>query len=270
MKRSRSARTATNLSVSVQRQVNMYALAASAAGVSLLALAEPAAARIVYTRTHHVIGKNRHYDIDFNHDGIPEVRIFNRTSHRISASVNIVGALPNRGESGGVEGGVHETWPGSVLEAALKRGARIGFGPVFYQRGVMVGQCAHGTHSSAPPCSSHPVNTLGTWANVKNRYIGVTFAVHGKTHYGWARLSVKLSRRPFKVTAILTGYAYETIPNKPIIAGKTKGRDEVGFEDPNATLNLNMPTRETAGLGLLALGAPGLWIWRRESVGATR
>ena len=91
--------------------------------------------------------------------------------------------------------------------------------------------------------------------------------VHGKTHYGWARLSVKLSRRPFKATAILTGFAYETTANKPIIAGRTKGLDEIGIEDPNATLN--MPTRKPASLGLLALGAPGLSIWRRESVVAT-
>ena len=28
------------------------------------------------------------------------------------------------------------------------------------------------------------------------------------------------------ITATLTGYAYETIPNKPIIAGKTKVGDD--------------------------------------------
>jgi len=268
MKRSRSARIAADLSASVHRQLNMYALAASAAGVGVLALAQAANAKIIYTPAHQVIGQNEQYGIDFNHDGIPDVTIFNRTSHWMGASVNVVGAFPSQLESGGVEGGINsKSWLGTFFEAALKRGARIGYGPPFYQRGVMVGQCAHGTHNSAPPCSSHPSNTLGSWANVKDRYIGVTFVVHGKTHYGWARLSVKLSRRPFKATAILTGFAYETTANQPIIAGRTKGLDEIGIEDPNATLN--MPTRKPASLGLLALGAPGLSIWRREPAGAT-
>ena len=59
--------------------------------------------------------------------------------------------------------------------------------------------------------------------------------------------------------AILTGYAYETIPGRAIIAGKTKGRDDA---EPTASLNKRIP--EPATLGALALGAPGLAIWRRE------
>jgi hypothetical protein len=31
--------------------------------------------------------------------------------------------------------------------------------------------------------------------------------------------------RKYHITATLTGYAYETIPNKPIIAGETNGPD---------------------------------------------
>jgi hypothetical protein len=64
------------------------------------------------------------------------------------------------------------------------------------------------------------------------------------------------------IKATLTGYAYESIPNKPIIAGRTKGPDEASFEGPNAALTL--PTREPATLAALAMGAPGLSIWRRE------
>jgi catechol 2,3-dioxygenase-like lactoylglutathione lyase family enzyme len=253
---------------SVHRRLNAYALAAGAAGVGVLALAQPTEARIVYTPTHHVIGKNGRYGIDFNHDGIPDVTIFNAMFRSGSALINVVRAFPSQLESGGVEGGIYKgSWPGTFFEAALMRGARIGYlrtGPPFYQRGVMVGQCVHGTHNSAPPCSSRASNMLGSWANVKDHYIGVTFAVHGKTHYGWARLSVKLSRKPFKATAILTGYAYETIPNKAIIAGKTKGPDETSVEATDVTLN--MPGCEPASLGLLAMGAPGLSIWRREEL----
>jgi hypothetical protein len=64
------------------------------------------------------------------------------------------------------------------------------------------------------------------------------------------------------IKATLTGYAYETVPNKPITAGKTKGLDEASIEEPNAALTMSTP--EPATLARLAMGAPGLSIWRRE------
>jgi hypothetical protein len=74
---------------------------------------------------------------------------------------------------------------------------------------------------------------------VKNRYLGVMFKIKGKIHYGWARLSVQV-QFPLTITATLTGYAYETIPNKAIIAGKTKGPEDTA--------------EQTATRGRLALG----------------
>ncbi len=68
------------------------------------------------------------------------------------------------------------------------------------------------------------------------------FQIKGKTHYGWARLSVSLNFDKFD--AFLTGYAYETVANKPIIAGKTKGPDVISLEP--------------ASLGRLAQGASRL------------
>jgi hypothetical protein len=49
MKRSSGPRKTANLSASLNHQLNGYALAASAAGVALLALAPTAEAKIVYT-----------------------------------------------------------------------------------------------------------------------------------------------------------------------------------------------------------------------------
>ena len=106
-------------------------------------------------------------------------------------------------------------------------------------------------------CSSGP------WLGVQNRYLGLKFIIRGKFHYGWARLSADGNGE------ILSGYAYQTIPDKPIIAGKTHGEDDI---DPGSGASLTSPVPdipEPASLGALALGAPGLSIWRRkESVGA--
>jgi hypothetical protein len=65
----RTSRKPSALSESAQRHLNAYALAASAAGVGVLALALPAEAKIVYTKADVVIDFNS-YLLDLNHDGV--------------------------------------------------------------------------------------------------------------------------------------------------------------------------------------------------------
>ena len=63
MKRSSRPRATAELPKTLHEQLNMYALSAGAAGVGLLALAQPAEAKIVYTRSHRVIGINQHFNL---------------------------------------------------------------------------------------------------------------------------------------------------------------------------------------------------------------
>ena len=99
----------------------------------------------------------------------------------------------------------------------------------------------------------------GPWANsgkgVKRRYLGVRFKISGQTHYGWARLNVRFTIEHEVPIGRLTGYAYETIPNKPIITGKTKGLDVIV---------------EPATPGHLAQGASGRRIPLRLSISRFR
>src|ERR1700688_3394988 len=81
MTRSSRSFKAANLPVSVHQQLNMYALAASAAGVGVLALAPSAGARIVYTPTHMKFGRNTEVLLDLNHDGITDFHIINNFSN---------------------------------------------------------------------------------------------------------------------------------------------------------------------------------------------
>ena len=94
----------------------------------------------------------------------------------------------------------------------------------------------------------------GLWANKTNRYMGLKFMINGSHHFGWARLTVVHG------TATITGYAYETIPNKPIIAGKTSG---FAVSNARAADQVLAPFHQRASLGVLALGTNGLNIWRR-------
>ena len=240
MKRPSGPRKTASLSQSVHHQVTMYALAASAAGVGVLALAQSAEAKIVYTKTHVVIGTNHIYELDLNHDGIADFKIDNHSffTDTIVATLSAVPAQANNAVVGKQPG------VGSPYYAyALLPGARVGPKQPF---------------AGAWMAWSDGANRAGQWANVRGRYLGLKFLIKGKIHYGWARLNVTVGQS--KISATLTGYAYETIPGKPIIAGRTKGGN---VEQSDAAV-LTAPTPERASLGLLAQGAAGLVAWRRR------
>jgi len=183
--------TPSKLPDSVHHQLNMYALAASAAGVGMLSSARAAEAKVVYTPAHHVILRGSHLALDLNHDGITDFYI----NHRSGCSTD----------------GIGSTKP------------FMGFAMYYRFR----------AQSTNGVCS-------GSWADVKNRYLGLRFIIKGETHFGWARLNVACNLGSKKI-GLLTGYAYETVPNKPIIAGRTKGPDVI--------------TDQPASLGQLARGA---------------
>src|SRR5271167_317755 len=100
MKRPSGPCKTANLPESVHHQLSMYALAAGAAGVSVLALARPAEAKIVYTPAHIGIGRGGQVGIDLNHDGITDFYIQNSNS---SFCVSILLAQPAQQSNGVVE-----------------------------------------------------------------------------------------------------------------------------------------------------------------------
>jgi hypothetical protein len=242
MKRCSGPRKTADLSESIHQQLNLYALAASAAGVAVLALAQPVEAKIVYTPAHRIIGPDSRYLLDLNHDGITDFTITNNYNCPDSC-VSSVAAKPANG-SHGVEGPLstrgHASWA-----YALKAGAIIG-----PKRPFSASALEFAGSGSCHPDGSH-------WCNLK-RYLGLSFKIHGKTHYGWARISMGRAKGG-RIKAVLLGYAYETIAGKAIVAGATSGPD-----DAEPTASFHMPTPEPATLGALAMGAPGLSIWRRK------
>jgi hypothetical protein len=240
---SRTTRTSAKHPNSTQQRLNSYALMAAAAGVGVVALTQPSQAKIVYTPTHHVIGKNGRYKLDLNHDKITDITLVDTYGCNTDYCYGRLSAIPAGGN--GVEG--KKGFLSIPYAYALKHGALIGPKEPF----------------SGQLMASDNMGTLGQWLNVTNGYLGLKFKINGKTHYGWARLTV--TDKNAVITAVLTGYAYETIPNKTIVAGQTKGPGDISIEQADAALTV--PTPEPAMLGLLAMGAPGLSIWRREESG---
>jgi hypothetical protein len=233
-----------------QHQLNSYALAAGATGVGLLALRGPAEAKIVYTPIHRVIGNGAHYFLDFNHDGTTDLNIRNTGTQYCSTDgscfpIQSLAVLPSRSNQ------VVYNIYGAV---AMKPGMTIGPRAVF--------------HGGAERMVWSFGNTArGSWIDVKNRYLGVKFKIKGKIHYGWARLSVQSYQ--MKITATLTGFAYETDVNKPIVAGKTKDNTDPSSPSTSssrAIMAAPRPTQEPAALGMLALGSPGMPLWRPRNL----
>jgi len=197
--------------------------------VGVLALAQLAEAKIVYTKAHQVIDKNHNVvTIDLNHDGI------------VDFTVGIIDY------GSGVGSGLYALGWGSRSATQPNqawRTSRAGWASAL-AAGVRVGSRRSQSVKEAPmegwACFTH-CGYGGPWMNVQRKYLGLVFCIKGKTHYGWARLNASLKKHhDYPVRGLLTGYAYETIPNKAIITGKTKGPDVI--------------TLKPGSLGSLALG----------------
>jgi hypothetical protein len=240
---SRRRGAASKLGAQLEESLSAYAAAAAAAGVSLLALVSPAGAKIVYTPADTQILRNGGpLPIDLNHDGVAD--FFLSLAAGSSTGAFQVGAS---NQSNKIWGKGTISWsfrPAGPLKSvrsgafasALRPGFKVGPSKSYFQKGGGL----MGAFWSAWRRSSS--GTVGQWWYTHNRYLGLQFVVNGETHYGWARVDTKNN-------LILKGYAYETVANKPIVTGKTKGPDVVVFEP--------------ASLGRLAQGASGISAWRK-------
>jgi hypothetical protein len=260
--RSTRKRTRSPLNSKLDKSLWAYAAAASAAGVGILA-APAAEAKIVYTPVN-VSFVGAPYKLDLNQDGVVDFYLVPGKGASVGGSARAsyldvchMDACAYSSSSPNKDNTVRIT----SAAAALPAGAKIANGEKFAAQGFAAFMVAREYYSRS---SNTAQFWKGPWANggkgSTNRYLGFKFKIDGQFHYGWARLSVSTpAHGPYKAT--LTGYAYETIPNKGIVAGQESGPAEIGDN-----INDTNPTRSfrPASLGLLGLGATGLVFWRRK------
>jgi hypothetical protein len=211
------------LSGRLAKRLLAYATVAGAAA----ATASHAEAEIVATQVHTSI----HYDyyLDLNHDGINDFHIHSYY-FSVDGSVTVKPLI----QGNRIVAGAQSCYP--VAAAALPRGAVIGPGKPFNEHANCMALDEGGFY-------------LGPWVDVQDHYLGFAFVIDGQIHFGWARLSMKYFTC-FGCIEWIEGYAYETIPGKPIIAGDT-GQSTKASAQP-------------ATLGALAAGAPALNLWRKQ------
>jgi hypothetical protein len=227
--------TAVRLNSKLERKLAAYITVAGAAGVAVLGAAQPADAKVVYTTANTKLnfGADGTLPLDLNNDGTADITFFGG-----SASVGYGAVLDVYAATGNGIVGVNNS------ASALVWGARIGPKDAFLVDGLM---------AEASGCHASTCDYKGKWSKTHSRCLGVKFSIHGQTHYGW--VSVNVGADPSG--AVITGYAYETIPNKPIIAGEKSGPV---VAEAHGALQISVG----ASLGLLARGADALALWRRD------
>ncbi|HTS36246.1 MAG TPA: hypothetical protein VMH04_11270 [Candidatus Solibacter sp.] len=254
----------------LEKNLWMYAAAAAAAaaGVGILSTT-PADAKVVVTQTNTAISPS--VAIDLNHDGFVD---YNLTKWVAGASVEVFSYLLVchagyrrashqclSSSSQANAGNLVRTTASGALD--LPFGAPIGPGQHFGGTGERV---VMGGRHAISTASFHEQTFYGPWAaegaGVKNRYLGFKFKIGNQFHYGWARVTVTIAANS-TISAVLTGYAYETIANKAIHAGVTSDAPQASLE-PIAPPVQSQDSDRQASLGMLSLGSQGLAIWRRE------
>jgi len=274
----RTSRIPSKLSGSLHHRLNAYALAASAAGVSLLALAQPAEAKIVYTPADRTFGgiswgvvHGGSYYLDLNHDGIADFvfawdQYGDRLNERPAWDAWAGLAAHPLGFSNAIAGKRYRVRYRSYSynrAFCLASGASIGpqqpfagsvMAAISLPRGFATGSWLYGSQT----------RTTGGRGGDLNGYLGLKFAIHGQTHYGWARLNVLTNWDAPALTVSLLGYAYETIPNKPIILSKEQGLCQQSRKGNKHANPASSGTAGPASLGRLTQGASGIAAWRRK------
>jgi hypothetical protein len=217
--------TKTELAQPLGERVTAYAVAAAAAGLGIMAGAQPAGAQIIYTPAD--VRFERGARLDINNDGVTDFSITGYLNQSVISwcSLFVKGAPGNgvRGHDSGI------IWPARLAEdteiaasRTFQRNRKTAMGVLFPRRYIW---------------------TLGIrqlW------FLGLEFQIDGQAHYGWAAVLITDAVAPPGYRGVVKGYAYNTVPNQPILAGQRSDADFIEKVPP-----------QPATLGLLALGAPG-------------
>lgn len=237
----------------IEGHLSVYSASAVMAGVGLLALAQPAESEIVVTHVNIPICGST---VDLNKDGIPDFSFPCYTSfyeHTFYAKLMVAPLTGGKA----VGGARNSNGPyASALSSKAKIGSSAHFSSSVGIEQLLVERTGGGQSTN----SNSEYSMVGQWGKKGYRYLGVKFLIKGQTHYGWIRMEV--TRKPHhqrSLNGTITEYAYETIANKEIGAGSTPD------DSTTAEKSTSEGPENSSGtsLGMLALGAQGIPMWRR-------
>ena len=239
---SHNQRAAVRLSGSLEKKLVAYTVAATAAGIGVLASALPAEGKVVSTLSWTEILPRSSVPLDLNNDGIPDFR-FSNIIYSTSVHGFRFGSLKVLPENQN-----NLVWGTGSSASALGSGVTVGPSRKFKSGHAFMGKAGYSCYSA---CS---YDSSGQWKEATRLYLGLKFHIHGEIHYGWARLNVTAAA--YGMFAAVTKYAYETVPKKPIVTGQGGGTEGNGYQRPRSS-SPRSATPPPGSLGSLAVGAWG-------------
>jgi hypothetical protein len=257
-------RSKSSLSATLDQRLKMYSLAASTAGVSVLTLAQPARAEVVVTPKNLTVVAGAPVYIDMTGEGRADFELVansNWLAPEFSESVLIA---PLRGAEAVGPGSSR----GHFVASRLVPGAVVGPSAPFAGGGDAAVLAGFSTYVFCGSSYCHyGVVVFGPWAfSGSTAYLGVKFGIAGHIHYGWIRLAV--TNLDPVVTAKITAYAYETEPDTPILVPPVPSDETDNSTKQEEGQNIGEASVGGPSLGMLASGAHGLPLWRREEIPA--
>ncbi len=252
-----SARIRVPLAGHLLSRLNSYGLAASAAGVALLACSNPAEAAPVCGSLSVTLRDTDTYAFNPAQQKIAPFNV----AHTYNELSSHTQSLQARGFFIANTPGAKVIASANGLPADLASGASIGPAGNFAkgkQYGLLFGYYYFSRFKG-----NFPPNQGG--------YVGFQFTQSGQPHFGWLR--VKLAKqngtRFFAPGLLLSEFGYESSPNTAITAGNCGSAAEVREsalpEGRDAIASHKAVGQAVAGtLGALALGSEGVRLWRAK------
>lgn len=191
----------------------------SALSCALLFVGKFSEAQIVYTDVieDDTLQDNENYLLDLNNDGLVDFKFscnsfFNNGSYNNSNGFDVDGDIYNQNQMegnlfGGFSPRVYALIQNDTISSGKNWLANSHLNLLYYKKWV---DWHDGTSSGTV--------SIGYWKNKVNRYAGLKLIEGADTLYGWVRLDVLNYK-----FVIVKDYAYDTIPNEPILAGDTGG-----------------------------------------------
>jgi hypothetical protein len=245
--KSAKLRALAQLDWRLERKLISYTAAASAAGVAMLACSPLAEAKVVYTQVWVPLSPTSSVILDLNNDGIADFQFSvkqNKCNTGTSYSYcNTMKVLPQN-QSNAV-------WGTNGSASALGPGVSVGSQGKFQSGHELMGAEYYNFRRYYAKYRSG-----GPWTEATRRYLGLKFIIQGQVHYGWARLDVTATTRG--MYGAISGYAYETQPNTPILTGQENNAVKKRHNGSRGQANPSAPAQMPRGLGTLAGGAPRL------------
>lgn len=208
-------------------------------------------AQIVYTNVNPDATSSGGYNLDLNNDGITDF-IITHTTSTISGSPNCSGTKTNNfikvSPTGNNQCATNKLVANTIINSSLL---------------TWNSSANQVIASSIWHCGFHPngwswtASYPGHWSNSVIGYMALKITVNGNTYYGWLGMNTFLAS-----TFTIKDYAYNSIPNQPILAG------EISCTTPTVNLTQSGPLSFCAGdsVTLTANGTGYQYQWKKNNV----